>query len=251
MKHLFTLFAAAFLIFAQDTTVTAIDTTADSTTTSADTNQIIDGSDLIDTTSDTNLVASDTTVVPADSADSADSVVNYRIFFAGVQTGDIPELRQKLEDMIRTRWRTASNISFVNPTVSARIVGKMFADGDIVADSLFFAELTKQKLGNTVVLLIRVDEYSVNPVRRMLFGAGVEGKLKADFLFFDVASQQELFAAKLSSISIVKKAPIGWHSPKERVHVSTDDLKTINSELLDDIVEQGFEAMKIAVSSKK
>lgn len=237
MKRILTIFLAAFFVFAQDETQT-------------------DGSEVLQAQIDTAQQIAETTEeadttaeIAGETADTA--VARHRIFFMGVQTGDIPELRATLEDMVRTRWGSTENIDFVNPNISARVIRKLFYDGRIVIDPSFFDELEKNGLQNTIVLLINIDEYSVKPVRRLIIGAGVEGKLKADFLFYDAATGRQLFAAKLSSVSLVKKTPIFWRSVSERVVISADDLKKINSDLLNDIVRQGFETMKIAVSSKK
>jgi hypothetical protein len=258
MKKSLIIFLAICFVFAQveENVQAEIDSIAPSEVTDTiqqiaeiDTTQGTEKADSIDIKSDSLLTVADTNEV-SDTTDTADTVKTI-IFFAGVQTGDIPELRETLENAIRKQWSLESNTNFVNPSATARILRKLFNNGKIVIDSTFYTELAKQALENSVILLIDVDNYSVKPVRRLLVGAGVEGKLKADFLFFDAASRKPLFAAKLSSTALVKKTPIWWRSLQERVTISAEDLRNINSDLLDDIIKQGFEAMKIAVSSKK
>ena len=227
MKRIFAIFLAAFFAFAQDVNEFLL--------TEADTVEQI--AEITEETESVSTVAVENR--------------SFRIFFTGIQTGDIPELRTTLENMIRTRFSSSDNIDFVNETVSARIIHNFFSGRRIVVDSLFFDELEKRGLGNTVVMLINVDEYSINPVRRIFVGAGVEGKLRANILFYDVEARRVLFAAKLSSSYLVKKPPIFWRSLSERVAISADDRRKINSELLDDIVRQSFESMILAVSSKK
>lgn len=232
MKRFFAILLTMVFVFAQDD-----ETQADTTEQIEQTIEIADA----DTVQAIEEVVDDV----------VDSVVKHRIFFTGIQTGDIPELRVTLENMIRTRWGRERNIDFISENTVAQINRKLFFDGKIVVDSALFAELEKHNLQNSIVLLISADEYSVKPVRRFMVGAGIEGKLRADFLFYDVASQRVLFAAKLSSTSLVKKPPVFWRSLQERVHISAEDLNRINTNLLNNIVEQGFETMKIAVSSRR
>ena len=184
-------------------------------------------------------------------ADTAEDFVVNRIFFLGIQTGQIPELRETFEDMVRSQFGREINIGFVPKEVSARISRKLFSDKKAIIDSALFEELRKHELENVIVLLIDVDEYGIKPIRRFVVGAGVEGKLKAAYLFYDANTGKELFLAKASSTSLVKKGQIWWHSLESRVNISTDDIKKINADLLRTIVEQGFDMLEFAISLRK
>lgn len=175
----------------------------------------------------------------------------HKIIFMGIQTNEIPELRNTFEDMIRAQFILEPNIDLIPKDISARISRKLFHGKKIVIDSVFFEELEKYELQNTIVLLIDVEEYYIKAVRRFGFGAGIEGKLKANYLFYDAAEKKELFLAKASSSSVIKKGFIFWHSLESKVTVSAQDIKKINADLLNDIVEQGFDMLEIAVSLKK
>jgi len=184
-------------------------------------------------------------------AESNDEKKIYLIFFAGIQVGQAPEIRDRFADMIRTQLDRESNIDFVPKEVSARISRKLFLDKKITINSAFFDELEKYDLQNTIVLLVDIEEYSIKAARRYLIGAGVEGKLKASFLFYDAAARRELFLAKASSVSVVKKGLIWWHSLETSINISSDDIKKINADLLNDVVGQGFDMLEIAISFKK
>jgi len=246
MKKILIIFAAAFFLFAQE-----------SETPPAGAAQTADAEgQIIDTALQQPQTAEDeiSTEKAADTAGFAQANVEkkvYQIFFAGIQVGQAPEIRDKFADMIRTQLDRESNIDFVPKEISARICRKLFLDKKITINSIFFDELEKYDLQNTIVLLVDIEEYYIKAVRRFFIGAGVEGKLKANFLFYDAVARRELFLAKASSVSVVKKGLIGWHSLETRVNISSSDIKKINSDLLKDVVEQGFDMLEIAISFKK
>jgi len=242
MKKITAIFLTVFLLFAQDNAPVADDIlpqALDTLETQAQTESIED-------------TASAQTVDTADSTVSAQTgAAVSKIFFIGVQTGDIPELRETFDDMIRTKWGTESGVEFVSKDVSMRIRRKLFSDKRIYVDSLLFAELRKHNLENTVLLLVSVNEYSISAVRNLLVFGEVEGKMDVGFVFYDVSNKKELFVTHTSGVSKIKKGLIGFKSPRERVNINAGDRRKINSELLDYAVKNGFDMMKIAVSLKK
>jgi len=248
MKKFLIIFTAAFFLFAQE-----------NETAPADATQTVDESALqaTDTVSqapqitEDEISAQDTVADTTAIAQASVEKKVYRIFFAGIQVEQAPEIRDRFADMIRTQLDRESNIDFVPKEVSARICRKLFLDKKITVNSAFFEELEKYELQNTIVLLVDIEEYSIKAVRRLLIGAGVEGKLKANFLFYDAAARGELFLAKASSVSLVKKGLVWWHSLETRISVSSSDIKKINADLLKDVVEQGFDMLEIAISFKK
>jgi hypothetical protein len=178
------------------------------------------------------------------------NAVVHDIFFVGLQTGDIPELRDRFEDMIRLRWGTESNVRFVSKEQTQRIRRRAFSDKAVEASPAFFNELRKHGLENSIVLFIFIEEHSIKPVRRLLFAGRVEGRLGARLLFYDAAQEKAMLVTRTSSVSQIKKGFIGFKSPTERVHITASDKMKINAELLEDAVTNGFGMMKIAVSLK-
>jgi len=245
MKKKLIMFVAAFFLFAQenDTLPAGVAQTADT------------GAQIIDMALQPQIAEDEVSAEQA--ADTTGFAQTngekkvYTIFFAGVQVGQAPEIREKFADMIRTQLDRESNIDFVPKEISARICRKLFLDRKITINSTFFDELEKYELQNTIVLLVDIEEYSIKAVRRFVVGAGIEGKLKANFLFYDAAARRELFLAKASSVSVVKKGLVWWHSLETRVNISSSDIKEINSDLLKGVVEQGFDMLEIAISFKK
>jgi hypothetical protein len=249
MKKFLIIFIAAFFLFAQDN-----ETLPDTQTVNAD---VQADTQTIDTVQQQPQIAENEIAVEEPSADTAEIAETntekkiYLIFFAGIQVGQAPEISERFEDMIRTQLDRESNIDFVPKDVSVRICRKLFLDKKITINTAFFDELEKYNLKNTIVLLVDIEEYSIKVVRRFLIAAGVEGKLKANFLFYDTNMRKELFLAKASSISVVKKGLVGVHSPETRINISSADIIKINDHLLKDVVEQGFNMLEIAISFKK
>jgi hypothetical protein len=176
--------------------------------------------------------------------------VLQNVFFVGLQIGNLPELRDRFEDMIRSRWGMESNIRFVPRDQTLRIIRRAFQDRAVEVDPTLFNELRKHNLQNSIALLVSVEEYSIQPVRRRLIGGNAEGRLDARFLFYDVAQERAILVTQTSSVSRIKKGLIWWRSPSDRVHITAADRMKINTELLEDAVAKGFDMMKIAVSLK-
>jgi hypothetical protein len=252
MKKILIIFATAFLLIAQDTDTLPSDSTLQITdTTLLATQDTVDISvETIDTTDAEAVDTADVNDLVLN-ANAKDSIKVNKILFMGIQVGEIPELRNTLEDMIRTQLGREVNVEFIPKEVSLRICRKLFMERKILINSAFFDELEKYELQNTVVLLIDVSEYSIKKVRRFVFGAGVEGKLKADYLFYDAKDKKELFFAKASSTFTVKKEPIFWNTLDSKIIISTAEIQKINDYLLKDIVGQGFDMLEIAISLRK
>jgi len=174
----------------------------------------------------------------------------HDVFFVGLQTGNAPEIRDRFEDMVRSRWGTESSIRFIPREQTLRILRRTFLDGAVEVDPTLFNELRKHGLENSIALLITVEEYSVKPVRRLGIIGEAEGRLGVRFLFYDVAHERALLVTRTLSVSRIRKTVLGWRPPSARVHITASDRVQINAELLEDAVAKGFDMMKIAVSLK-
>jgi hypothetical protein len=255
MKKFTAIFLTAFLLFAQDDlplppatddVLPPAQTAATETQAQIEPVENTQTAQTVPDTTDTN-VAIDTAQTPL-----AKTVVTVKkIFFVGLQTGDIPEIREKLDDIIRTKWGTESDVDFVSKDLTIKIRRKLFLDRKVFVDSLLFAELQKYNLENTILLFISVDNYSIKAVRNRLIFGEIEGKMDVTFTYYDVLNKKELFVTQTNAASKIKKGMIWWKTPQERVNINANDRRNINEELLNYTVEKGFDMMKIAISLKK
>jgi len=246
MKKFLILFASSFLLFAQEPDVLP----------ALETPPIEDSVELVEVENvDTAAVADTVDIAVADSVITETAVKNvartHNVLFMGVQSGEIPEIRETFENMIRTKFGRESNVAFIGKDVSTRISKTLFLGRKTVIDSVFFAELEKRKLQNSIVLLIEIDEYYIKAVRKYGVLGAIEGKLRVNYLFYDAAVKKELFFANVASTAVEKKGLIFWHSPQTKIPVGAFDVKRINEKLLGDIVEQGFGMLEFAISLRK
>ncbi|MDR0304674.1 MAG: hypothetical protein LBH98_07925 [Chitinispirillales bacterium] len=256
MKKISILFTTAFCLFAQENDALRIDSVSAHADSVLQSPQEITENEISDEIFleeiDSAAFENPFVIEDAFTVEKNDAKI-HKIVFVGIQSGEIPELRDTFEEMVRTHLGREINAEFIPKEFSMRVCRKLFLNNKIVIDSVFFEELKKHELQNTIVLLIDVEEYRVAAVRRAIFGAGagIEGKLKANYLFYDANTQKELFFARASSVSTIKKGLVFWHSLESRVNISSDDIKKINADLLKNVVAQGFDMLEIAVSLRK
>lgn len=173
-------------------------------------------------------------------------VMPKKIFYAGLNSNDLPLFRDDFEQQIYDMWGVETAVSFVSPTSVARVRERLFGESSFVMDSLCLATLRKNDFGDAIVVIPSVVEYSIKP-KRVGIVARIEGKLTLRYLFYDVASSSELMVVNVDAVSTIKKGLVLWYPLEHTTDISVEDLREIHRDLTKQVVREGYNVFRYTI----